>query len=664
MILKGGSRGTPKQLAYHLQRVDTNERVVILELKGALSDTLEGAFYDWQTMSEGTRGKRGLYHLNIDPHERYTMTPEQWARCVEVAEEELKLQGQPRAVVMHEKHGRQHIHVVWCRTDFEKCILKRDNNNYLAHERASKKLELEFGHEPVPGKHAKRDRQMQAEFPRAKFNHAEWQQAERGALDADERMRLIRALHSETANGQEFKKALEGAGFVLAQGDRGYMVVDPFGDHSVLSRNLKHLRKAGVDALMADVPLSELPTLEDAKELQKDRALKAREAEAAAAGQARPALSDLERREQITAIRKSCDDALAFKNALAESGYILAQGTKGGYVVVDGTGASFGLLNQLAEIKRKEYKAFMASVDLASLPTIEQTRALLREKAADAKKRAPEAGEISPQQASEKAPEPMPAPSPSKFLPDLKAPTETRTIEEREAAKKQAEQASKFLAPAAVPQKSTEVPPPAPAQPAAPQQPKEDPEIAAIRAAVEQRQAKEAQLLAERQAEELRRREYDLTIYNAGKIEDFDRLITEREAAMLRRQQAENRSGPKGLGQRIRDRFKKPAPDQARIEAQRIEREQLKARHHEERARYAAQIAEAKKLELENLRERQALERSDRARRNEEETERYIREQLEAKRLAQELEAERLRREMERTRSLEDGPEPPEPGKG
>ena len=663
MILKGGSRGAPKQLAYHLQRVDTNERVVILELKGALSDTLEGAFYDWQTMSEGTRGKKGLYHLNIDPHERYEMTPVQWARCVEVAEEELKLQGQPRAVVMHEKHGRQHIHVVWCRTDFEKCILKRDNNNYLAHERASKKLELEFGHEPVPGKHAKRNREKQAEFPRAKFNHAEWQQAERGAFDAAERKQLIQVLQAAAANGQEFKTALEGAGFVLAQGDRGYLVVDPFGDHSVLSRNVR-LKKAEVEAFMADVPVSQLPSLEDAKALQNERALKARQAEAAAAGHARPDLSPEERREQITAIRKSCDDAQAFKNALAESGYILAQGSKGGYVVVDETGASFGLANQLADLKRKEYKAFMASVDLASLPTIEQTRALLREKAADAKKHAPEAGEIPPQQTPEKAPEPTPEPPASKFLPDLKALTETRVIDEREAAKKQAEQASKFLTPAAVPQKSAEVPPPAPVQPAAPQQPKEDPEIAAIRAAVEQRQVKEAQLLAERQAEELRRREYDLTIYNAGKIEDFDRLIAEREEAMLRRQQAENRTGPKGLGQRIKDRFKKPAPDQARIEAQRIEREQLKARHREERARHAAQLAEAKKLELENLRERQALERSDRARRNEEETERYIREQLEAKRLAQELEAERLRREMERTRSLEDGPEPPEPGKG
>ena len=33
-----------------------------------------------------------------------------------------------------------------------------DGQNYAADERASHRLELEFGHEHVPGKHSKRDR--------------------------------------------------------------------------------------------------------------------------------------------------------------------------------------------------------------------------------------------------------------------------------------------------------------------------------------------------------------------------------------------------------------------------------------------------------------------------------------------------------------------------
>ena len=86
MIIKGGSRARPGQLAWHLQRLDTNEKVEILELQSP-APTLGEAFLDWQTLSEGTRGTKGLYHANIDPAAGYAMTPDQWRRAVEVLEE-------------------------------------------------------------------------------------------------------------------------------------------------------------------------------------------------------------------------------------------------------------------------------------------------------------------------------------------------------------------------------------------------------------------------------------------------------------------------------------------------------------------------------------------------------------------------------------------------
>src|SRR5258708_4642495 len=156
MIIKGGSRAGPSQLARHLQRTDTNERVEILQLDSP-TGSLGEALRDWQLIAAGTRGSKGLYHANIDPDARYTMTLEQWQRSVDALEKELGLTGQPRVVVMHEKHGRQHIHVVWQRTNIDTMTMVADSFNYVAHERASKALEEEFGHEHVPGKHAKRD---------------------------------------------------------------------------------------------------------------------------------------------------------------------------------------------------------------------------------------------------------------------------------------------------------------------------------------------------------------------------------------------------------------------------------------------------------------------------------------------------------------------------
>ncbi|MEO7863452.1 MAG: hypothetical protein ABIU05_24050, partial [Nitrospirales bacterium] len=66
MIIKGNSRGGASQLARHLLRADTNERVKIIELQSPLDD-LGDALRDWQLISAGTKGTKGLYHANISP---------------------------------------------------------------------------------------------------------------------------------------------------------------------------------------------------------------------------------------------------------------------------------------------------------------------------------------------------------------------------------------------------------------------------------------------------------------------------------------------------------------------------------------------------------------------------------------------------------------------
>lgn len=269
MIIKGASRAAPAQLARHLQRRDTNEQVHILELQSPAPDLGE-AFRDWQTLVEGTRGFKGLYHANIDPAANYTMTPEQWQRAVEVLEKELGLEGQPRAVVMHQKHGREHVHVVWARTDIDEMILRSDSQNYQAHERASQKLEMEFGHEQVPGKHAKRDREKQPEFPRAEANHAEWQQGERTGLRPGAMKEEITALKQASDNAQAFKAALEEHGYVLAKGDRrDFVIIDPAGQVHSLGRQIDGMKAAELRAFMKGIDPQTLPNVEEAKEIQK-----------------------------------------------------------------------------------------------------------------------------------------------------------------------------------------------------------------------------------------------------------------------------------------------------------------------------------------------------------------------------------------------------------
>ena len=271
MIIKGKSRAGPSQLARHLGRADTNERVEILQLDSA--GTTEQAFRDWQTYTLATNGKLGLYHANIDPDAKYDMTRDQWWRAVEVLEEELGLQGQPRAVVLHEKNGREHIHVVWARTDMGTMKLRGDGWNYDAHERASLRLEQEFGHEHVPGKHAKRDREKQPEFPKAEVSHDEWQQSERGGIGHVQRRAQVKALFEASDTGLAFKAALEDAGYVLARGDRrGFVILDDDAKVYSLSHQLPGVRAKDLRAFMVEIDLDNLPSVKDARALLRDTA--------------------------------------------------------------------------------------------------------------------------------------------------------------------------------------------------------------------------------------------------------------------------------------------------------------------------------------------------------------------------------------------------------
>lgn len=270
MIIKGKSRAGPSQLARHLGRADTNERVELLELAWG-GTSVQEAFRDWQVISEGTKGRLGLYHANIDPDAKYAMTRDQWLRAIEVLEEELGLQGQPRAIVMHEKNGREHVHVVWARTDMDTMKLRSDSMNYQAHERASLRLEQEFGHEHVPGKHAKRDREAQPEFPTAEAQHDEWQQAERGGMNHRERKAQVKGLYEASDTSPAFKAALEDAGYVLARGDRrDFVILDTDAKVHSLGRQLPGVTAKDLRAFMADIDPDSLPSVKEARAILRD----------------------------------------------------------------------------------------------------------------------------------------------------------------------------------------------------------------------------------------------------------------------------------------------------------------------------------------------------------------------------------------------------------
>ena len=690
MIAKGAARNNPRQLAVYLMRVEryeTGEPVVLLQfdsgwakdlnfekgpddiwriaspvaLRQTAAKLIEG-FRDWQVLTEGTQqGRDGLYHSEVNPAPEYAdkMTPDQWKRSADILAEELGLQNQPRAIVLHGgTDGRKHMHIVWARVDVETMKVISDGYNFAAHERASYRMELEFGHDFVPGKHAKRDRELQPEFPRQDFDYAEAQMAERSPKSVGERMEQIRALQAAAANGLEFKRSLEDAGYILAQGERGYIVVDEAGVFSALSKNLQGLmKKPEVEAFMADVPLERLPTIKEARALQKQKPPKAKPPEAAPVQPKSTQLSATERKDQVTALRKRADNAQAFRSALEETGYVLARGDKRDFVLVNEQGKEFSLSKYVTDIKGKEYKAFMASLDTATLPDVKRAKKIQQKRRAKAPEPGPEASKFLPPQATPKAPKALPAPPkpvekplpvsaepepPSKFLPPPKAAAP--------AAPQQTEP-SRFVN---IPAPSAAPPPTAP--------PPEDPEITALRNTLRKSQDEDRQKWADFNAAEYRQRDTELRNEGAWKLEDFDlRQQADREALSERLNPV--RKGVRGVLDAINRRINPVEAARSEAAKQR-EIEQFRQRQENERRDFIKRLDQSRLTELDGVKQRQLQDQGERERKYKEEAERFVTERQDAKRFLAEIEADRFKKEQERKElGLEEGESPPGTGK-
>src|SRR5271155_5291014 len=139
MIIKGSSRSGPSGLPDHIHNnTATNERVTLIEARGTVAQDLRGALIEMDAYGAGTRCEKPLYHANIDPQPPYRLTPEQRREAVDALEERLGLVGHQRVVVLHEKHGREHIHVVWTRIDIDHMKSVSDSHNYRKHEEVAR----------------------------------------------------------------------------------------------------------------------------------------------------------------------------------------------------------------------------------------------------------------------------------------------------------------------------------------------------------------------------------------------------------------------------------------------------------------------------------------------------------------------------------------------
>ncbi len=229
MILKGSQRSGAKALADHLMNDRDNDHVFLLELNGFNSDDLHGALLETHAISKATQCKQFLFSLSLNPPKDHIATEEEFLEAADRAEQQLGLTDQPRAIVVHEKEGRRHAHVVWSRIDVDE--MKAINLPHFKNKLRdlSRDLFLDHGWQLPDGLATYGNKSP------LNFTLEEWQQAKRRGLAPREIKQAFQQAWERCDSQIGFKNALEDRGYFLARGDRrGFVALDVDGNvHSI-----------------------------------------------------------------------------------------------------------------------------------------------------------------------------------------------------------------------------------------------------------------------------------------------------------------------------------------------------------------------------------------------------------------------------------------------
>lgn len=263
MIIKGGPRGKGRELAAHLNKIESNEKVRVFDLRGVFSGSVRGALAEMEGVAAGSKAVRPLYHVSINPEADETLTPEQWHIAADRLEKALGMEGHQRVMVEHLKNGRSHMHVCWCRVDIETMKVAHHSHNYRTHEQVARSLEREFGLNRTQGVHAERDTEKKKPRERP-TTHESQMEARTGWKKADAQM-AIRAAWERGGDGAAFQRQMEKNGYRLARGDkRDYVVIDPAGGVHSIRSGIRGLRVAEIRDRFADLGAHKLPSVAEA----------------------------------------------------------------------------------------------------------------------------------------------------------------------------------------------------------------------------------------------------------------------------------------------------------------------------------------------------------------------------------------------------------------
>lgn len=209
-------------MASYLLKKGDNDNVRLFEIRGTSNEhDLSRSLFEMSITSELTKTDKALFHVQICPAygDDRRMTDDDWKRAADLMEIETGFTGQRRAIVLHDKKGKTHAHVVWERYDHDKGIMKSNKFSRFAQDRARMLMEKEFKHVRTPERNPHRP----------------------------EMKDYLSEMWHKTEDAYSFMNAIAEKGYIVAAGtQRPYMVIDETGRSFNLVRQLEDVKTGEV----------------------------------------------------------------------------------------------------------------------------------------------------------------------------------------------------------------------------------------------------------------------------------------------------------------------------------------------------------------------------------------------------------------------------------
>jgi hypothetical protein len=254
VLIKGKSIQCNQASRDHYLRGAENEHITVHDVSGFATRDAEEALSMIELSAKGTRCKKPLYSVKLNPETDRLWTKVELKQAVGMLEKNLGLTGHARVVVEHQKQGRTHYHVLWSRFPPDGGKAKNMGNDYAIHQKTQKEIEKAFKLRPMMAKG--RD-----------FKQWEVEWSKRYGYDVFVLQEQITRDFNNLKSGQAFLAALKAKGIVLCRGDKSqFVLILPWGQHKALSSMIYgRPPKAVLRRALGDIDIRKLPTVAEGK---------------------------------------------------------------------------------------------------------------------------------------------------------------------------------------------------------------------------------------------------------------------------------------------------------------------------------------------------------------------------------------------------------------